>query len=60
MVVDLDTEKVVSDISDMNGVHGVATAPELDRGTTSNGDGTLTLAHETASGKFEAENVKTQ
>ncbi len=37
MVLDLDTEKVVGDIPDTPGVHGIAVAPELNRGFTSNG-----------------------
>jgi DNA-binding beta-propeller fold protein YncE len=37
MVLDLDTEKVVGDIPDTLGVHGIALAPELNRGFTSNG-----------------------
>ncbi len=37
MVVDLDTDKVVGDIPDTQGVHGIAVAPELNRGFTSNG-----------------------
>jgi DNA-binding beta-propeller fold protein YncE len=44
MVVDLDTEKVVGDIPDTSGVHGIAIAPELNRGFTSNGgSGTSTI-----------------
>ena len=37
MVVDLDTDKVIGDIPDTRGVHGIAVAPELNRGYTSNG-----------------------
>ena len=37
MVVDLDTEKLIGDIPDTPGVHGVAVAPELNRGFISNG-----------------------
>ena len=36
-VVDLDTNKVVGDIPDTPGVHGIAIAPELNRGFISNG-----------------------
>ena len=44
VVVDLDTEKVVGEIKDTPGVHGIAFAPELDRGFTSNGgDSTVTV-----------------
>ncbi len=37
MVIDLDTDKVVGDLPDTLGVHGIAIAPELNRGFTSNG-----------------------
>ena len=37
MVVDTDTYKVVGDIPGTNGVHGIALAPGLGRGFTSNG-----------------------
>jgi DNA-binding beta-propeller fold protein YncE len=37
IVVDLDTEKVVGEIKDTPGVHGVTFVPELNRGFTSNG-----------------------
>jgi glutamine cyclotransferase len=37
MVLDADSGKVVGDIPDTQGVHGVALASELDRGFTSNG-----------------------
>jgi DNA-binding beta-propeller fold protein YncE len=37
MVIDLDTDKVVGDIPNTPGVHGIAVAPELNRGYTSNG-----------------------
>ena len=37
MVVDIDADKVVGDIADTPGVHGIAIAPELNRGFTSNG-----------------------
>ncbi|MEP7304592.1 MAG: YncE family protein [Acidobacteriota bacterium] len=36
-VVDLDTSRVVGDIPDTPGVHGIAIAPELNRGFVSNG-----------------------
>ncbi len=36
-VVDLETNKVVGDIPDTPGVHGIAIAPELNRGFVSNG-----------------------
>src|SRR5438094_3673607 len=43
-VVDLDSNKVVGDIPDTPGVHGIAIAPELNRGFISNGRGnTVTI-----------------
>jgi DNA-binding beta-propeller fold protein YncE len=36
-VIDIDAAKVVGDIPDTLGVHGIAIAPELNRGFTSNG-----------------------
>jgi DNA-binding beta-propeller fold protein YncE len=39
VVVDVDSEKVVGEIPDTPGVHGIAVAPELNRGWTSNGRG---------------------
>jgi DNA-binding beta-propeller fold protein YncE len=44
VVVDLDTEKVVGEIPDTPGVHGVAFVPDVNRGFTSNGgDSTVTV-----------------
>ncbi len=44
MVLDLDSVKVVGDIADTPGVHGIALAPELGRGFTSNGrEGTVSI-----------------
>ena len=44
MVVDTNTLKVVGDIPDLSGIHGVALAPELNRGFVSNGgDNTVTV-----------------
>jgi DNA-binding beta-propeller fold protein YncE len=37
MVIDLETDKVVGDIPNTPGVHGIAVAHELNRGFTSNG-----------------------
>jgi YVTN family beta-propeller protein len=37
VVLDIDAGKVVGDIPDTQGVHGIAIAPELNRGFTSNG-----------------------
>jgi DNA-binding beta-propeller fold protein YncE len=43
-VVDIDSEKVVGEIPDTPGVHGVAFVPDLGRGVTSNGgDSTATV-----------------
>ena len=39
VVVDLDANRVVGDIPDTPGVHGIAIAPELNRGFISNGRG---------------------
>jgi DNA-binding beta-propeller fold protein YncE len=44
MVIDADSGKPVGDIPDTTGVHGIAFAPELGRGFTSNGrEGTVTI-----------------
>ena len=44
IVLDLDSGKQVGDIPDTQGVHGIALAPELGRGFTSNGrEGTVTI-----------------
>lgn len=44
MVLDTDRDSVVGDIPDTPGVHGVALAPELGRGFTSNGrDSSVTI-----------------
>jgi hypothetical protein len=44
MVVDADTGKLVADIPETSGVHGIALASELGRGFTSNGsEGTVTI-----------------
>jgi YVTN family beta-propeller protein len=44
VVIDLDANKVVGDIPDTPGVHGIAIAPELNRGFISNGRGnTVTI-----------------
>ena len=44
IVVDLDTEKVVGEIAETPGVHGIAFVPDLNRGFTSNGgDSTVTV-----------------
>ena len=39
VVVDMDSEKVVGEIADTPGVHGIAIAPKLGRGYVSNGRG---------------------
>jgi DNA-binding beta-propeller fold protein YncE len=44
MVIDADSGKTVGDIPDTPGVHGIALAPELGRGFTSNGrEGTVSI-----------------
>jgi YVTN family beta-propeller protein len=44
MVLDVDTEKIVGDIPDTSGVHGIAIAPKAGRGYTSNGrDNSVTV-----------------
>ena len=44
MVLDADSGKSVGDIADTPGVHGIALAPELGRGFTSNGrEGTVSI-----------------
>jgi DNA-binding beta-propeller fold protein YncE len=44
IVLDLDSGKPVGDIADTPGVHGIALAPELGRGFTSNGrEGTISI-----------------
>ena len=44
VVLNVDTEKVVGEIPNTAGVHGIALAPELGRGFTSNGQaGTVTI-----------------
>jgi len=44
MVVDADSGKIVGDVPDTPGVHGIALAPELGRGFTSNGrEGTVSI-----------------
>jgi YVTN family beta-propeller protein len=44
MVVDAKTLKLVDDIPNLSGIHGVALAPELNRGFVSNGgDNTVTI-----------------
>jgi hypothetical protein len=44
VVLDLDSGKTVGDIADTPGVHGIALAPELGRGFTSNGrEGTVSM-----------------
>ena len=44
VVVDLDKETVVGEVADTPGVHGIAVAPELNKGFTTNGsDATVTV-----------------
>lgn len=61
VVVDLDSEKVIGELPDTPGVHGVAIVSELGKGFTSNGsDSTLTvfdLKSLKPTGKIEARGV---
>ena len=44
VIIDLDKETVVGELADTPGIHGIALAPELGKGFTSNGgDGTVTV-----------------
>lgn len=44
MVVDADSGKIIGDIPETTGVHGIALAPDLGRGFTSNGrEGTVSI-----------------
>jgi hypothetical protein len=47
VVVDLDSEKVVGEIADTAGVHGVAFVTDLNRGFTSNGGDSTVTAFDT-------------
>ena len=52
VVVDLNSEKVVGEIADTPGVHGIAFVPDLNRGFTSNGgDSSVTV--------FDTKSLKT-
>ena len=61
MVLDLDKEAVVGELADTPGVHGIAVAPGLNKGFTSNGaDSTVTvfdLKTLKATGKVKASGV---
>lgn len=61
IVIDLDKEKVIGELPDTPGIHGIAIVPELGKGFTSNGsDGTVTvfdLKTLKATGKIEARGV---
>jgi DNA-binding beta-propeller fold protein YncE len=44
VVIDLETEKVVGELPDTKGIHGIAVVPELGKGYTSNGmDSSVTV-----------------
>ena len=44
MVLDLTTDSVIGEVAPANGIHGIAVAPEFNRGFTSNGrDTTVTI-----------------
>jgi DNA-binding beta-propeller fold protein YncE len=59
VVLDLETEKVVGEISDTPGVHGIAFVADLNRGFTSNGGDSSVTAFDTKTlktlGKVKAE-----
>ncbi len=61
MVLDLDTETVVGELTNTPGIHGIAVVPELGKGFTSNGsDSSLTvfdLKTLKATGKIKASGV---
>jgi DNA-binding beta-propeller fold protein YncE len=52
IVMDLDSEKVVGEIPDTPGVHGIAFVPDLNRGFTSNGGNSTVTA-------FDLKSLKT-
>jgi DNA-binding beta-propeller fold protein YncE len=44
VVIDLNSDSIIGEVAPANGIHGVAVAPELNRGFTSNGrDTTVTI-----------------
>ena len=49
IVVDLETEKVVGEITDTPGVHGIAFVPDVGRGFTSNGGNSSVTVFDTKS-----------
>jgi DNA-binding beta-propeller fold protein YncE len=49
VVIDIDSEKVVGEIADTPGVHGVAFVPGMDRGVTSNGGDSSATVFDTKS-----------
>ena len=51
VVVDIDSEKVVGQIDETPGVHGIAFVPDLDRGFTSNGGDSSVTVFDTKSQK---------
>lgn len=59
VVLDLESEKVVGEISDTRGVHGIAFVADLNRGFTSNGGDSSVTAFDTKSlktlGKVKAD-----
>ena len=52
VVLDAETEKVVGEITDTPGVHGVAFVPDLNRGFTSNGGDSSVTVFDTTTLKF--------
>jgi DNA-binding beta-propeller fold protein YncE len=49
VVLDADSGKIVGDLPNTNGVHGIAVAPELGRGFTSNGKDSTVMIFDTKS-----------
>jgi hypothetical protein len=59
-VLDVDADRLMATVPIGSGVDANGFDPATGLAFSSNGDGTLTVAHETEMGTFEAENVKTQ
>ena len=59
-VMDVDSGKVIATIPIGSGVDANAYDAETGLIFSSNGEGTLTVAHESSPGKFDAETVPTQ
>src|SRR5262252_8156778 len=59
VIVDLDANKVVGDIPDTPGVHGIAIASDLSKGFVSNGRGNNVTVFDLKTAKPEAEKIAT-